>query len=244
MSLITWMPDELRSEIHSWSGKAWRFVEPFHLIATNKIVNPEFQSELEELIDEYKPRIPIECEGLNFQLYTPFRYFPTPRGSRFRSPKQVEGVWYGAEHETTALSEVVYHRLMTLNHSTKISFPKGPIYFTSYTANISTNRMIDLTSGKMLKYSEQWMDKTKYDFCQEFANEVRKIQVELIRYSSVRDLEHRANLAVLSCKAFATPQPLDQHTWRVYLNRNEVVAVREFPNSTVRFDNSDFIDMD
>ena len=244
MSSITWIPEELQSEIRIWNGKAWRFVEPFHQIATNKIVNPEFQPELEEMIDDYKPQLPIECEGLNFQLYTPFRYLPFPRGSRFRSPKQVEGVWYGAEHESTALSEVVYHRLVTLKQSTNISIPKGPIYFTSYTANISTNRMIDLTSGKLSKYSEKWMNSNNYDFCQEFANEVRKIQVELIRYSSVRDLEHRANLAVLSCKAFATPHPIDQHTWRIYFSHDEVEAVREFPNSTIKFHNSDFVEID
>jgi hypothetical protein len=68
----------------------------------------EEQEILEKIIEQTKPPIPPGCEGLDFLLMTPFRYSAqNPNGSRFRRPNAPDGVFYAAEHSSTAIAELV-----------------------------------------------------------------------------------------------------------------------------------------
>src|ERR687897_96239 len=49
------------------------------------------------------------------------------------------------------------------------------------------------------------------------ADAARSAEVEVIRYMSVRDPRRDANLALLTCQAFARPKPVSQQTWHIRL---------------------------
>ncbi len=63
----------------------------------------------------------------------------------------------------------------------------------------------------------------------------RTADIALIRYESVRDPQRGANLAVLTCAAFAEPRPVENATWRLRLSRSGVQAVCDFPNARLGF---------
>lgn len=68
----------------------------------------------------------------------------------------------------------------------------------------------------------------------------RAAGVELIRYVSVRDPEHRLNLALLTCRAFRaqgspTPAPLERQSWRLRVSAAGVQALRDFPKLSLDF---------
>ena len=57
------------------------------MVSTMALVDTlEEQALLEQLLDDSKPSVPLECRGLHYLLFTPFRYgAPYPHGSRFRA---------------------------------------------------------------------------------------------------------------------------------------------------------------
>ena len=64
---------------------------------------------LERILDQSKPPVPAEAQRLHYLLFTPFRYAPPPRGSRFRGPND-PGVFYGADEVRAACAELGYWR--------------------------------------------------------------------------------------------------------------------------------------
>ena len=62
------------------------------------------QQLLERILDDAKPPVPMAARKLHWLLFTPFRYPPPPRGSRFRGPND-PGVFYGADEIRTACAE-------------------------------------------------------------------------------------------------------------------------------------------
>jgi len=69
----------------------------------------EEQQALERILDDTKPPVPPAARKLHWLLFTPFRYPPPPRGSRFRGPND-PGVFYGADEIRTACAELGYWR--------------------------------------------------------------------------------------------------------------------------------------
>jgi hypothetical protein len=63
---------------------------------------------------------------------------------------------------------------------------------------------------------------------------------EVIRYASVRDPDNGANLAVLTCRAFAAPQPVDRQTWRIRVGQSGAQAIREHPRLGLEFRRNTF----
>ena len=97
MSSHTWTQDALRSELSHLQAPAWRLVEAQHVVSTlNLVDNLEEQTLLEDILEETKPPVPVDCKHLDYLLSTPFRYRPYPYGSRFRKPGLTHGVWYCA----------------------------------------------------------------------------------------------------------------------------------------------------
>ena len=74
MSSNTWTAAALASEARPLRGRLWRVVEAQAKVSTMKLTDTlEEQAALERLLDETKPKIPVECEHLGYLLFTPFR---------------------------------------------------------------------------------------------------------------------------------------------------------------------------
>jgi hypothetical protein len=62
----------------------------------------------------------------------------------------------------------------------------------------------------------------------------------VIRYRSVRDPQAGANLAVLTCRAFAKPRPTERRSWRIRLGPSGVQAICDHPEERIGFDRQAF----
>ena len=113
MALPIWIPDALRSEQKSITKTYWRCVEAQHVVSTLQLVATlEEQHLLEDILEETKPPVPPECEGLHYLYMTPFRYGLYPNGSRFRKAGRTPGVYYVSEEPRTAIIETAFHLLL------------------------------------------------------------------------------------------------------------------------------------
>ncbi|SUB01462.1 RES domain [Pannonibacter phragmitetus] len=241
MSLPIWTRDALRSEARPYEGLAWRFVEAQHRVSTLKLVDSlAEQATLEELLELGKPPVPQSCRGLDYLLTTPFRYRPYPNGSRFRRAGLTEGVWYGAEAPETAAAEIVFYRFCFYAESPDTPFPDDAAEYTAFSVKVRTALAIDLMQGGLAADHAAWTHPMNYAPCQDLADEGRAIGAEIIRYASVRDPAGGANLAVLTCAAFAQSQPSERQTWRIRIGSNGAQALREFPRLGLEFSASDF----
>jgi hypothetical protein len=242
MSSITWTPAALSSDAHPLVGTCWRLVEAQHGIATLKLVDSvDEQIVLEDLIDFSKPPLPPECRGLHYLLSTPFRYGAVyPTGSRFRRAGMSEGVFYASETTATAVTEMAFHRLLFFADSPDTPWPANPAEYTAFCSEYSTRKAIDLTRGKYHAQRRRWMHATDYRDCQALADAARAAKMEIVRYRSVRDPGGGINLALLTCRAFASPQPIDHQTWHIRLSDAGVQAICEAPKSGITFDRNAF----
>ncbi|MFG1346968.1 RES family NAD+ phosphorylase [Xanthobacter autotrophicus DSM 431] len=231
-----WTPDALRSEARPFRGPAWRFVEAQHRVSTLKLVDSlAEQQALEDILEETKPLVPEPCRHLDYLLATPFRYRPYPGGSRFRRPGLTPGVWYGAERPETAAAEMVFYRFLFHAESPQTPFPDDAAEYTAFSVELAAPVAIDLTAGALAGLAERWTHLTDYAACQALAETVREIDGEVIRYTSVRDRERGANLAVLSCRAFLSHAPVERQTWRIRISPSGAQAVREHPRLGIEF---------
>jgi hypothetical protein len=133
------------------------------------------------------------------------------------------------------LAEVIFYRLLFFAESPRTPWPSNPGQFTGFAAQIETQSGLDLTRPPLNSDAHLWASLTDYSHCRELADRARDIGIEVLRYLSVRDPSHRANLAVLRCQAFASINPTFQQTWRIHFNASGVRAVCEFPPQEVSF---------
>lgn len=236
MSSPTWTPDALRSEARPFRGTAWRLVEAQHRVSTLKLVDSlAEQAALEDILEETKPPVPEACRHLDYLLSTPFRYRPYPSGSRFRRAGLTPGVWYGAERPETAAAEMVFYRFLFYAESPATPFPDDAAEYTAFSAELATPVAFDLTAGALARDGARWTRLTDYEPCQQLAEAAREIGGEVIRYASIRDPDGGANLAVLTCRAFASPAPVERQTWRIRIGSTGAQAVREHPRLGLEF---------
>jgi RES domain len=244
MSLSISTLDELRSSARRAAGRAWRVVEAQHWVSTAKLTDTaEEQKLLEDLIEATKPALPPECEHLHFLLATPFRYGAVrPYGSRFRRAGRTPGVFYAAENVDTAIAEACFWRLLFYAESPPTKWPDDAGEFTAFFVEYATERAIDLTlapfADERIKF---WTHLTRYDECQELADLARAAGIEVMRYASVRDPQHKANLALLSCAVFSRRDPMERQTWRILLKNNGQRALCEMPQGSIDFDSNTFV---
>lgn len=237
MSSPIWTRVALSSEFRRFDGTCWRLVEAQHRVSTLKLADSlAEQSILEELIEDTKPAIPAECRHLDFLLATPFRYGAVyPNGSRFRRAGRTLGVYYAAETPSTAVAEMAFYRLLFFAESPDTPWPSDAAEYTAFSADIATARLLDLTREPLSAGAEVWTDLIDYGGCQAFADAARAVRAEVIRYQSVRDPAKGGNLALLMCRAFATPAPVDRQTWRMRLSASGVQALCKFPRLALEF---------
>jgi hypothetical protein len=217
-------------------------VEGQHLASTMRVTDTlAEQAILERLIDEVKPPVPPECRQLHHLLYTPFRYAPYPRGSRFRRARQREGAFYASERVETAIAEASFYRLLFYLEAPAARLPERPTELTAFRVPAATARLIDLTLPPFERDRAAWRDPADYRACQDLADAARAAGLEAIRYLSVRDPARRANVALLSPEAFAARAPTATETWRVFPRPGAVQAWRDFPAALrLEFGRDDF----
>ncbi len=236
-----WTAGALACEARRYAGAVWRVVETQYKSATMRLTDSlEEQALLEAILEESKPPVPDDCRRLDFLLYTPFRYAPYPFGSRFRRAGQREGAFYAAEMVETAIAEAAFYQLLFFVESPEATLPSGPGEYTAFSAACATQRHIDLTAAPFNRERAAWTHPTDYGTCQAFADAAREAEVEIVRYESVRDPAHRANVAVLSCAAFASAAPLARQTWHIFTRRHVVQARCESPATAIEFKRADF----
>ncbi len=237
MSSPIWTPAALSSEARPFAAACWRLVEAQHRVSTLKLTDDlDDQLLLEQLIEETKPTLPSECRGLDYLLATPFRYGAIyPQGSRFRRAGPTPGVWYGAERPETAVAELAFYRILFFAESPGTPWPDDAAEYTAFRADVHTQASLDLTAPPLDRDGEAWCRLTDYGPCQSLADAARSIGIAAIRYASVRDPSRGANVAVLTCAAFASPRPIERRTWRIRLGPAGVQAICEFPDVRLGF---------
>jgi RES domain len=174
-------------------------------------------------------------------LFTPFWYGAVyPNGSRFRRAGITEGVFYAAEAVESTIAEMTFHRLLFFAESPRTPWPPNPAEYTAFAAEYKTKKAIDLTRGRFTAHSAAWSDPVDYSQCQALAETARTAAIEIIRYRSVRDPKHGANLALLTCRVFKNPQPVNFQTWRIRLSAAGAQAIFESPKYGLGFDRETF----
>lgn len=244
MSSPIWTPDALSSNHRRYAGACWRLVEAQHRVSTLKLVDDlEEQSLLEDILEESKPNIPIECQHLHYLFATPFRYgAPYPHGSRFRRAGRTLGVYYAAEAVETAVAEIAFYRLLFYAESPDTNPPDSVSDHTAISAAIETERAIDLTLDPLAQDRAKWVHPYDYQATQALADVARAAETDLIRTESVRDPSGAANIAILACRAFAKPNPVESQTWRIRVGHDSVQALCQFPEKRLEFYRRQFDD--
>lgn len=217
-------------------------VEAQHQVATMKLADSlAEQALLEDILERSKPAVPAPCRHLHYLLSTPFRYGgPYPRGSRFRRAGLTPGVFYGSRTPITAMAETAFHRLLFFAESPATPWPANPGEFTAFAVEFRTRAALDLRRPPFDAAGAVWAHVIDYEPCQRFADTAREAAVEILLYPSARDPGDGTNLAVLTCRSFASPTPLDPHTWRLALSVTGARALSVFSGERIEFDRSAF----
>src|SRR5690606_2542053 len=108
-------------------------------------------------------------------------------------------------------------------------WPRNPLEFTALQARFRTDAAIDLAAPPFRAHAARWEDLSDYAACLDLADAARHGGVMAIRYRSVRDPQRRANIALLSCRAFAGKRPAAYATWRLAVSRHGVNALCDRP---------------
>ncbi|MDE1149222.1 MAG: RES family NAD+ phosphorylase [Azospirillaceae bacterium] len=231
-----WTPAALASNAHPYRHDLWRLVENQARVSTMRLVDTlEDQSLLEELLEETKPPMPPECQGLDFLLATPFRYAPYPYGSRFRRAQQPEGVYYAAERPETAAAEMALYAALFFIESPDTVLPSRPMERTGIEVSCGVDRALDLTAPPLDRDKGLWTDKADYAACQDLADAAREAATDLIRYQSVRDPSGGANIALLTPKGFVGKKPKRLSSWHLFIRPHAVQVWCEFPAIKLEF---------
>lgn len=216
-------------------------VESQSRVATMKIVDTVSEQELLEAeLERSKPLIPSECEHLHWLLATPFRYAPYPHGSRFRRARQREGCLYAAERVETAVAEAAFYLLLFLLDAPGAARPRNPLERSAFSFRYRTPAGLDLQAPPLDAEGLHWTDPVSYEACQALADAAREAKIDVLRYASVRDPGDGSNLAILSCGAVSSKQPLAFQTWRLMVRPDRVEAVREMPRLSLTFELRDW----
>jgi hypothetical protein len=199
------------------------------------------QALLEELIERSKPPVPAECQHLHYLLSTPFRYGALyPVGSRFRRAGQTAGVFYASMTLETALCEMAFHRLLFFAESPATPWPVNAAEHTAFSVRFRVAAGLDLTQRPFDGVEERWMYPTDYSSTQELADAAREAGVEALRYWSARDPKRGTNVALFTCAAFRSREPLERQTWRLHLGPAGVRAIGTTPRQRLGFDRTAF----
>ena len=206
MSSTTWTPAGVSSNARQFSGTVWRMVESQYESSTMRLVDTIREHEiLEDILEASKPPVPDGAKDLHYLLFSPFRYAYTAAfGTRFRA-KGDTGVFYSADTPYTAASEVGYWRWKFVQDSEGLK-RLSPSQFTAFSVPLS-DLSVDLRIKPFKRDAVRWQHPSDYTATQAFAKIVRKTNVGIVIYKSVRCPIDSFCAAVLDPKAFAQKKP-------------------------------------
>lgn len=228
---LPWNPDWIADQTVERSMVAFRLVETQHIAATMRLVdNAAEQDLLEQMLEDSKPPLPVEAEGLHYLLAAPFRYV-SPTGSRFRA-SNTPGLWYGADDAFCACAEIAHWRRRFLLDSAGLFNDAVSSEHSMYQAQV-TGCAIDLLSPPWNEANAAWTDPVDYTQTQRLGSLARDAgHVAWLRYGSVRAPGH-------ICAAVFQPQSLSMVTpegryeqWHCYATIERVT----FSDGRVRYD--------
>jgi hypothetical protein len=233
------------SNFRRLQSKPWRVVEAQHLISTLKLVDTlDEQRLLEEMIDRGKPALSRDpaVSRLHFLLFTPFRYPPLRHGSRFGA-KNEPGIWYGSEELRTVFAEKAYYRFVFLS-GPKVDLSPIAVEQTAFRVDLDSRKGIDLTHPPFDAHRASISSKTSYQISQALGRAMRAEGIEAFRYTSARDRDGGANLALFTPKAFARANPRSPQTWLCISEQKKVSFTQKHafhaPSAAFEFERSDF----
>jgi hypothetical protein len=193
-----------------------RVVETQYVASTLRLVDSaEAQAVLETALEASKPPVPPDCTRLDYLLYTPFRYPPTPWPSRFRGPSD-PGVFYAAERDRTALAEVAHWRLKILLDAVDLT-GLDPTAHTLFTVVIETVTT-DASRLRPPARCRAVLDPDDYTAAQAWGRDARASGFGAIRYPSVRDRPAGVCWAVLTPSSFRSGPTL-RSNWLIRVTR-------------------------
>lgn len=197
------------------------------------------QALLEQVLDDSKPAVPDDCRDVHFLLFTPFRYgAPYPRGSRFRRAGLTAGVFYASLKPMTAVAEMSFWRLLFYAESPETPWPANAGEYTAFSVHFAAGKGLDLTRPPLDRDAEQWTHPTDYSHCQALAEAARSAEVQAVRYQSARG--PGLNVALLTCAAFASREPIEYQRWRIHVGATGARALRDFADERIAFDRAAF----
>lgn len=198
----------------------------------------EEQAALERVLERSKPHVPPECDHLHYLLSTPFRYgAPYPTGSRFRRAGVTAGVYYASVQPGTAIAEMAFHRLLFYAESPGTPWPANAGEYTAFSIRYR-GAGVDLARPPFDRERAAWTAPAEYGACQSLADAAREAGVPVVRYPSAR--ADGGNVALLSCRAFASPAPVERQTWRIHTGAGGVRAICDAPDVRIAFDRDVF----
>ncbi len=219
------------ADFQNYVGEVWRLVEAQHRISTNRLAaSVDDQALLEQLVEEVKPVMPTAARGLHYLLATPFRYGHA-KASRFRRADDRPGIFYASEHVATAVAETAYWRLLFFSRSPGFVPPTTVVEHSALTVPIAVERALDLTAAPFVAHDIRATNCDDYTACQDFARTARGIDAQAIRYISVRDPAHQANVALLDPAGFTAVEPTIEHTWHFRYEAGQMTAFAAFPKT-------------
>ena len=197
------------------------------------------QALLEQVLNSSKPPVPPECRHLHYLLSTPFRYGAVyPSGSRFRRAGLTPGVFYASQSVPIAIAEMACGRLLFFAESPGTPWPANAGEITAFAVKYRTAVGLDLTTVPFDRESSRWRHPTDYTSCQSLADTAREAGVQVITYESAR--VPGWNIALLTCAAFASREPIERQVWRLQLSTSGVRAICMFPEQRLAFDRAAF----
>jgi hypothetical protein len=224
MSSSIWTQCAGASELRALRLEPWRAVEAQHQVSTRKLVDSDAEQHLlEQLIDEAKPADRTQGR-LHYLLATPFRYPPLRHGSRWGT-RHEPGIWYGAETQRTMFAEVAYYRLLFLE-GTSAALGMIETGLTAFTAQLSTDRGIDLTALPFAAHTEALTSPDSYDVTHRLGSAMREAGVAAFRYHSARDPEGGVAVAAFTPAVFGRRTPKRLESWHCAATRGGVELTR------------------
>ncbi len=229
---MLWKEDWLAT-IEGRERDLWRGVEAQHRVATMRLAdNLEEQDLLEQLLEESKPKLPSEANGVHYLLFTPFRYV-SEWPSRFRRPNE-PGAWYGADEPATVAAELAHWRWKFFMDSDGLRDEQLVTEHTFFQAHFA-GAELDITQAPWSEHRAAWRDQEDYSQCQELASHVRRRNppARAIRYESARR-EGTICQVVFELQSLSTPIRHQQQTWICKTTRGLVLFSHDA--ETLQFD--------
>jgi hypothetical protein len=210
--------EELANWLKPFSGSIWRVVETQEIAATRSITSSAAeQSRLEFLLESSKPKLPIDCQGLDYLLASPFRYPPLDYGSRFGTASQ-RGVFYGSRDRRTAFAEsAVYLWLFRAGPITTGPLEQIRGERTLFSVRVESAKALDLGDELFAPSRPALVDAASWARSQQLGTAARAADVEVILYPSARIVEG-SNAALFAPAAFADRRPRCMEHWQMHLN--------------------------